>query len=218
MRSSHAPAVLIIICGSAFSAQPPGPAAAPVQPAAAQAQQAAAALPMRRMFFTPAERAALDESRRRPAIVAAAEPKPLPPAPEFVTLDGVVRRSDGTTTVWLNNRLLEGKRTAEGLEVTNSRRTPGTGNVTVRVPQAGRSVDMRVGQQLDVTSGKVQERYQLAPPAPAPASETADTTETSAAKPGVRRPAKEREMLRELLREIDAPAANRPEPPAAGNG
>jgi hypothetical protein len=169
------------------------------------------------MFFTPAERAALDELRRRPVSVAAPESKPLPPAPEYVTLDGVVRRSDGTTTVWLNNRLLEGKRTAEGLEVTEPKRTRGTGRITVRVPQVGRSVDMRVGQQLEVTSGEIKERYQLTPTAAEPAPEAAAPVPgTSATKPTLRRPAKERELLHELLREIEGFAADRPDPPAAG--
>lgn len=218
MKSSTVSAVLMAVCGSAFSAQPPVPSAAPVQSTAVQTQQSTATLPLGRMFFTPAERAALDESRRRPVAVAAPESKPLPPAPEYVTLDGVVRRSDGTTTVWLNNRLLEGKRTAEGLEVTAPKHTP-AGRVTVRVPQAGRSVDLRVGQQLEVTSGKIKERYQLTPTAAVAAPEAAaPMPETSATKPTLRRPAKERELLRELLREIEGHADDRPDPPAAGKG
>jgi hypothetical protein len=171
------------------------------------------------MFFTPAERAALDELRRRPVAVTAPQSTALPPAPERVTLDGVVRRSDGTTTVWLNNRLLEGKRTAEGLEVLEPKRTRGAGRITVRVPQAGRSVDLRVGQQLEVTTGEIKERYQLTPTAAVAAPEAAaPIPETSATKPTLRRPAKERELLRELLHEIEGPAADRPDPPAAGKG
>jgi len=219
MRSSALPAVFMVVCGSAFSAQPLGPdAAAPVLPTAVQTKHAATA-PMGRMFFSPAQRAALDESRLRPVAISLPEPKPLPPPPEYVTLDGVVRRSDGATTVWINNRRVEGNQTAEGLEVANSKGASGRGNITVVVPQTGRSVDLRVGQQFEVTSGKVKERYELTPTAAVAAPEAAaPATETSATKPTLRRPAKERELLRELLHEIEGPAADRPDPPAAGKG
>jgi hypothetical protein len=174
------------------------------------------------LFFSPAERTQIDESRRRPSVVAAAEPKPLPPAPEYVTLNGVVRRSDGTTSIWINNRMLVGRRTSEGLEVNDSKRAPGAANVTVRVPQAGRSVDMRVGQQLEVTSGKVQERYQLAPAtepaAPSAAAPSSADTARSPMKPAPRRASKDRDMLRELLRDMEGPSAERAAPPAAPKG
>lgn len=213
--------VFSVFCNSALGAESPGPTAAPAPASAPVAQSTAPAPTLGRLFFTPAQRAALDEARRRPPAAARLEARPLPPAPGYVTLNGVVRRSDGTTTIWLNNRTLDGRRTAEGLEVSQSKRAPGPGNVTVRVPQAGRTVDMRVGQQLEVTSGKVQESYQIAPRAEAPAAGTpAAGTETpsSTSKPAPRRPAREREMLRELLREIDGPPADRTESPPANKG
>jgi heme-binding NEAT domain protein len=121
--------------------------------------------------------------------------------------------------VWLNNRMLEGTRTVDGLEVADSKRAPGAANVTVRVPQAGRSVDLRVGQRLDVTSGKVQERYQVAPMT-SPSSSSSETASTESASPPrspLRRPSRERE-LRDQNRDIEAAPVERSEPREAGKG
>src|SRR5690606_26085592 len=92
---------------------------------------------------------------------AAAKPEApaAPPTPHYVTLNGVVRRSDGTTTVWLNNKPVTGPRSEEGLVVTPSGRG-GAGNVTVQVPQTGRRIDLKVGQQVEIRSGQVQEAYE----------------------------------------------------------
>ena len=205
---------LLAACAqSAFGAdpstsQPPAQTPAPPVPAAA-----AATPTLGRLFFSAEERAALDEARRRPAVVAAPAVKPLPPGPEYVTLNGVVRRSDGSTAVWLNNRMIEGKHTYDGLEVTDSKRAPGPANVTVKVPQAGRSVDLRVGQELDVISGKVQERYRLAPPEPAAASGETSTPRATEKSPPVRRPSRERDQ-----RDLEAPQAEHPQPPAEAKG
>lgn len=220
MTTSRVFLLLIAAIGRCAFAAEPSAAPAVAQTPSVHAP-AALAQPLGRLFFTPEERATIDDLRRRPPAVAAAVPaqKALPPAPEYVTLNGVVRRSDGSTSVWLNNRMLEGKRTSEGLEVSDSKRSPGAANVTVKVPQAGRSVDLRVGQQLDVTSGKIQERYQLAPrvPAPSPGSE-ATATESTASKPSLsRRPSRDRE-LREMLRDIESSQPPRQDPAAEGKG
>ena len=166
-----------------------------------------------RLFFTPSERARLDELRRRPppapreVASAKAEPSPTPPAPQYITLNGVVRRSDGTTTVWLNNKPVTGPRSEEGLVVTPSART-GSGNVTVRVPATGRTIDLKVGQQVEVRSGQVQEAYE------SPRAVAAAAAETRPAEPAPvpatpRRANRERDLLRDLLREIEGPDAGR---------
>jgi len=215
MRWSALLCVRMLACGGAFSAQPAGPDAVRGQPTSVQGNQSAATAPMGRMFFTPAERAALDESRRRPVPVPAPESEVLPPAPSYVTLDGVVRRSDGATSIWLNSGLVEGRRTADGLEVTGPKSARAAGRITVRVPQAGRSVDLRVGQQLEVTSGQVRERYQLTPTSAVDAPQAAaPTAEKIAPRPKLRHPVKKRG----LLREIEGPADDRPDQPAVGKG
>jgi hypothetical protein len=91
------------------------------------------------------------------------------------------------------------------------------GNVVVHVPQTGRSVELRVGQQLEVNSGKVQEGYRAPPAAAAPAPAAASEPDESALR-SARRPGRERELLRDLLREIEGPAPERTEQPAPSKG
>ena len=66
----------------------------------------AAGAELGRLFFTPAQRATLDKMRAQNVGVekTAADTVPAPPLPQNVTLDGIVRRSDGRNTVWLNSR------------------------------------------------------------------------------------------------------------------
>jgi hypothetical protein len=171
-----------------------------------------------RLFFRMDERALLDDARRRPERLpppppepglAPVAPAPAPPPPP-VTLNGIVRRSDGTSTVWLNGRPASGRQTSNGLEVLPPGPPNPTGRVTVRVPESGRRVDLGVGQQIDVTSGEVSERFRMRQPA-------AEEPAQDVAKPApVRRPGRDRELLRDLLRELDpSPAARTPDTPAA---
>ncbi len=202
----------LLLSALTAAAQTPVPAApeAPQPDAAAAAPEAPV---LGRLFFTPDERAHLDELRRRPpppppppAVAAAPEPEQLPPAPRYVTLDGVVRRSDGTSTVWLNNKPVTGHRTDGGLVVSApSRSAPG--DVTLRVPQTGRIIDLKVGQQVEVNSGEVQEGYE-SPRAASMAAAPAETKTSESPPPASsRRSSRERDLLRDLLREIEGPSS-----------
>lgn len=112
-----------------------------------------------RLFFTPAERAQLDIARaqRKSATptAAAAEPIEAPPTPEIVTYGGIVRRSDGKSMLWINNRLTEEKDALSGLSLKGKVRPDGS--VTFRVPQTGGSIDMKVGQSVELQTGRVGE-------------------------------------------------------------
>lgn len=57
-----------------------------------------------RLFFSPAERAALDAQRRAGTVSAA-----VTRAPEPLRLDGYVLRADGRTTVWVNGKAAGGE-------------------------------------------------------------------------------------------------------------
>ena len=111
-----------------------------------------------RLFLSPEQRAQLDAQRYGPpapdpAMAAPAPPPPPPPAPP-VELNGLVQRSSGRSTVWLNqeaqnephNRLASGK--------------PGT--LTLRLSN-GQVVLLQPGQRYDPASGTVSEA-QEAPP------------------------------------------------------
>ena len=66
-----------------------------------------------RLFFTPAQRAQLEQMRARPATRdAVSRPDYIPP----VRFDGVVVRSDGKSTRWVNGRAQVGTAGPGGLK------------------------------------------------------------------------------------------------------
>ena len=135
---------------------------------AAIAAPSFAAQPLGKLFFTPAERAQLDQMRNQkqpPPVAKAQEPAPAaaPPQAQILTYGGVVRRSDGKAVLWLNNKPVEESEAFSSLPVTG--RVRSDGGMTVRVPETGRTVDLKVGQSVELGSGTVAER----PPRPAPA-------------------------------------------------
>jgi hypothetical protein len=134
--------------------------------AALSALGTASAEELGRLFFTPAQRSALDAGKRLSA--APATTKPAARGPRSITLSGVVRRSDGDYTVWVNGRAV-GKGGPPGVSAAPSTSNRSAARVTVR--GAGNPVELRVGQQLKGSTGKVVETYQSSSgqPASAPA-------------------------------------------------
>lgn len=113
-----------------------------------------AAEPVGRLFFTPAQRSALDAGKR------IGEPRTAPVAPRGpreLTLDGVVTRSDGESTVWVNGRAL-GKRTTPGISAMASGSDPAAARVNIS--GARETVQLRVGQRLERDTGKIAEPYE----------------------------------------------------------
>ena len=113
-----------------------------------------AAEPLGRLFFTPAQRNTLDAGKQLD------RPKKAGPSvrgPRSVTLNGIVTRSDGESTVWVNGRALDG-RTATGVSSTASGSDPAAARVKVR--GARNTVQMRVGQRLERSTGRITEPYE----------------------------------------------------------
>ena len=90
-----------------------------------------------------------------------------------MTVSGVVRRSDGESTVWVNGKPVDGA-TADGLKV---RVTAGQqAAVIVHEPAQGHTLRLKVGQRADILTGRIEEGYerrqaaapQAALPEPAP--------------------------------------------------
>jgi hypothetical protein len=111
-----------------------------------------------RLFFTPVERNALEEARRKNvrAEVQAIE-KPARPPVRNVTVTGLVRRSDGENTVWVNGKPVDGA-TTDGLKV---RVTAGQqAAVIVHEPAQGHTLRLKVGQRADILTGRIQEGYE----------------------------------------------------------
>lgn len=156
-----------------------------------------------RLFFTPEQRDQLEivrekRDRRLPVSgepeAAAATAPPVLTGPAIVNYSGMVRRSDGKSTVWINGRPVTEKTrtTSDGeISVQSVRRD---GSVSVAIPLADRRASLKVGQSLEVDSGVIEEPYQrratlprprqaLLPGAPASPAETADKAAANTAKP-----------------------------------
>lgn len=122
----------------------------------AGAQQAGAPA-IGRLFSTPAEREALDARRRNggvdatvpaagAAVPAAQAETPAPP----VELNGIVRRSGGKSTVWLN---AVAQPTGNDNLTGAARATPG---LKVNTP-SGQKITLKPGQRYDFNDNRVKE-------------------------------------------------------------
>lgn len=114
-----------------------------------------AAEPMGRLFFTPAQRGTLDAGK------PLERPKGTPPrvrGPRSLTVNGIVTRSDGASTVWVNGSATDAsRRSSRAVSATSS------DPVTARVQTSGTSTRLRVGQSLNRATGKITESYESAP-------------------------------------------------------
>ena len=75
--------------------------------------------------------------------------------PQNVSVNGVIRRSDGKNTIWLNNRVV-GDHQAAGLSATLGRND---NRVRLSVAESGRNIDLKVGQTVEIVSGTIGESY-----------------------------------------------------------
>jgi len=155
--------------------------AAAATPVAAPAQEERSG----RLFFTPAQRASLDvarSQRARAALTTEKTEQDATPVPQTITYGGMVRRSDGKSTVWINNQPVNDREPLGGVAIVG--RVRPDGSVTLQVPQSGRSVSLRPGQSVELLSGAIEEGYSRNPAAePEPKSKPA-------AKPAAGAPAK----------------------------
>jgi hypothetical protein len=115
--------------------------------------------PLGRLFYTPAQRTQLDTARaqRTASPLAETPAAETPPAPPALTFNGVVRRSDGKSTIWINNRAVGDGESLSGVAVVGRVRPDGAIRLNMLQSKAG--VDLKVGQTLDVDSGSVAENY-----------------------------------------------------------
>lgn len=164
-------------------------AAATSVPAPAQEQ-------LGRLFFTPAQRASLDGARSQRARAALSTEKTeqeATPVPQTITYSGVLRRSDGKTTVWINNQPVHDREPAGGGIIVG--RVRPDGSVTLQVPQSGRNVILKPGQSVELLSGAVEEGYsrnlETSKPEPKPAAKPA--ADAKSAKPAAPEAAVQRE-------------------------
>jgi hypothetical protein len=126
----------------------------------AQPAVEAAETSLGRLFFTPEQRAALEQARRNniraEELAAQAAVKPKAPRARKVVVNGLITRSDGMSVVWVNGKPVETE-TADGMRVSP---TTSQGSVVLRDPQKGRALRLKVGQRADLLTGKVEENYE----------------------------------------------------------
>lgn len=142
---------------------------------------------MGRLFHTPEQRALLDNARKTTPINVGVEDETAS-APN-VTLKGIVTRSDGKRTVWMNNHP-EHSVMQKGVQERNQ--------TQVQLP--GGQVKLKVGQHIDPATGQVIENYRRPPPesaAPkaAPAKAASPHTPNPSAAPKLRDENKDSEQL-----------------------
>lgn len=127
-----------------------------------------------RLFFTPDERSNLDRARLT-GVGMEQEGAPAQQL-ESITLNGIVKRSSGKTTVWINNSAqYEADFSPSTKRLASKTRLP---DFPVLVQKIGKTVTLKVGQTLNIDSGEIREIYQLpprneAPPAAATQASTA---------------------------------------------
>ena len=116
-------------------------------PAAASAERATGTtVELGRLFFTPQQRRELDRQRD-----TSPEEKPLVASEPTLTIDGVVTRSSGKRTVWINGSAHNDGAQPGGIAIGTSRRNPG--QVVVR-PSGAPPTPARVGETVDRATGK----------------------------------------------------------------
>ena len=157
----------------------------------ATAQLAQAAEPIGRIFYTPEQREQLNTLRSQKTVAIQVRDEPVP---EFVTYKGIVRRSDGKATVWVNNEALSEAELRDKQSIVG--RVDRNGQILLQTPQAATGqLQLKVGQSAELLSGRIDEPYavqrtsppQLKPetkPKPAPAA----TKELEARPPDAARP------------------------------
>lgn len=128
---------------------------------------------LQRLFTTQAQRVELDRRRALIAppeqLVETAQPEPERQAIAILVelladdvvyaLQGIVQRSNGDYTVWLNNEAIDRDKLPENMELTffNSQR-----RLRIHKPGTTESFEMMPGQVLNLTQGLLLESYQAA--------------------------------------------------------
>jgi hypothetical protein len=130
--------------------------------------QAAAEDDFGRLFSSQAERKKLDILRQNQKLIIASPQQntrlePVADAlPEPITLQGYVKRSDGSTTLWINNKAVQENSTQDDLEIgqlskqKNSAKN-GSDSLNVRISVTGKNVRLKPGQVYEPETNRIVE-------------------------------------------------------------
>ncbi len=158
-----------------------------------------AAEPLGRLFFTPEQRTQLDSLRTKKVVAAQVKDEP---APEFVSYNGLIRRGDGKTTVWVNNKALSETELRDAGSLVG--RIERDGRIALQTGTAAnaQSLRLKVGQRAELGTGRVEENYAVTnvPPAQAPRGD--------GKKPQAEAKEKDNENAADSVRDGQKPASN----------
>ena len=116
---------------------------------------------MGRLFFTPSERAKLNELRANAKSVEIIDPTgtdaPAEVAPPSdISIQGYVKRGDGKkSTVWVNGQPLQENSSGAGVEV--GRIQSGSNQIPLMLPNSGKSLRLKAGQVYSPATDSVNE-------------------------------------------------------------
>lgn len=130
-----------------------------------------------RLFYTPDQRARMDVARQHERSIKIDEEESAPQSAD-IQLNGVITRSDGKSTLWINNKVHSGDLSQQGVELGSDKRGRAS-QVRIAIPSTRRSVPLKVGQSIDITSGQVEEVYRRAPPAAIPGKDAVPASSAS---------------------------------------
>ena len=102
-----------------------------------------------RLFYSTDERAMLDQMRNNKG------GKSTSPTEQF-TLNGIVRRSSGKSTTWINQLPQRENEAPQGIAVRQSASSRSAAQLML---PSGKQVNLKAGQTFDATKGKVLENY-----------------------------------------------------------
>lgn len=111
--------------------------------------------PMGRLFHSPEERRALDLLRRSDG--RHSEIPESAATAQQITLEGIVRRSNGKTTTWINGVAHTELQATQGVKVLGAAGQAGTAAIQVA---SGKNIQLKAGQTYDVNSGKTRESFE----------------------------------------------------------
>ena len=112
---------------------------------------------LQRLFTTPQQRNELNELRKNPP-PPPGETKILPKLPPYITFNGLVTRSVGPTTIWMNN---EDSLFQEGFKIEEQQRQ-GL-NIPIQLAGQKKGFTLKPGQTLNTLNGEIQENFELEP-------------------------------------------------------
>lgn len=126
-----------------------------------------------RLFSKPNERSNLNVLRQnqklktisaqeslKPEVITESAPAELP---EPITLQGYVRRSDGASTLWINNKAVQEESTVDKVQIGRlnqsgfSKKGASTEGVDVRIPANGKRVRLKAGQMYEPETNQIKE-------------------------------------------------------------